>query len=178
METATHIFHVKSLHCDDCATLIDTTLRGLLGVRNAHATVKTREIRVELNPRQISPDSVSAAITELGFQLKLPPPAPTAGFVAPQVSDRAWQVLEPLFREGTPSQARRTRDERQIFEGIAYKHRAAVSWREVPPTFGPWQTLYARCARWRSDGTWAKLAAAARNSAVADELAWIESARE
>ena len=170
METATHIFHIKNMHCDACATLIDDTLRALPGVQTAHATYRTREVRVELDPRRTSPESVTSAITELGFQLK-PPTAPrtrSSAPVEPQVSDSAWRLLAPLLGDGTRT--------RLLFEGIAYKHRNAVPWREVPPTFGPWQTLYARLARWRSDGTWPRVTEAARHSTFADELAWVSSA--
>lgn len=177
VETATHIFHIRNMHCADCATLIDDTLRALPGVQSAHATLRTRKIHVELDPGQVSPATVSATITELGFQLKPPPepPRPTASPVEPQMSDPAWQVLEPLFRAGTAT-ATRTGDERLTLEGIAYKYRHDAPWREVPAKFGPWQTLYARLVRWRKDGTMARMAAAARDSAFAGELAWLESA--
>ena len=175
VETATHTFHLKTMHCTDCAALIDDTLRALPGVHNVHATLKTREIRVELDPLRTSPDTVSATITDLGFQLKAPP-IPRAGHpgesVEPQISEPAWRVLAPLFRDRDPGHAARTR---RVFEGIAYKARNDVSWREVPTAFGPWQTQYARLARWRKDGTWTKVIFAARQSAYADELAWVES---
>jgi transposase/copper chaperone CopZ len=175
VETATHIFRLRTMHCDDCAALIDDTLRELPGVRNADATLKTREIRVELDPLQTSPDTVSAAITDLGFQLKSPPAGRAGqpvGPVDPQVTDAAWRILEPSFQDRDRSHATRTR---HLFEGIAYKVRNDVPWRDVPTTFGAWQTLYARLARWRKDGTWERVAIAARHSAFADELAWIES---
>ncbi|MFI7679427.1 transposase [Actinophytocola sp. NPDC049390] len=169
VETATHTFHIKNMHCDDCASLIDDTLRALPGVHTAHAKYKTREVQVQLDPRRASPESVTAAIVELGFQLKPPsePKTRPAEPVEAQVSDAAWQLLEPLL--GDEARTRR------LFEGIAYKHRNGVPWREVHPAFGPWQTLYARLARWRSDGTWAKVAQAAQNSAFADELGWVAS---
>lgn len=170
VETATHTFHIKNMHCDDCAAIIDDTLRALPGVHTAHATYKTREVQVELDPRRMSTETVTAAIAELGFQLKLPsaPRTRPAEPVEPQVSDSAWRLLEPVLGD-----AARTR---HLFEGVAYKHRNGVPWREVPPAFGPWQTLYARLARWRSDGTWAKVAEAAQHSAFSGELAWVESA--
>ncbi|WP_318784843.1 transposase [Actinophytocola algeriensis] len=74
----------------------------------------------------------------------------------PQVSDAAWLALEPMLQ----SRGRHVRDVRQVFEGIAYEHRADVPWREIPTVFGPWQTLYAKYARWREDGTWTKLTSA------------------
>jgi transposase len=31
-------------------------------------------------------------------------------------------------------------------------------WREVPPYFGPWQTIYARYALWVRTGQWDRIA--------------------
>lgn len=173
----THVFRVVNMHCDDCAALIDETLLALPGVRHAHAAMGTREVRVVLDPALTGQDAVGTTITGLGFRLK-PPAAdlPPAGPVGRQVSDAAWAVLEPLLLASSPRRGR-ARDHRQLVEGIAYKYRAGVRWREVPAEFGPWQTLYARWARWRADGTWTRLATAARHRAdLADELAWLASA--
>jgi transposase/copper chaperone CopZ len=180
VETAVHIFRIRNMHCDDCAALIDDTLRAIPGVRTAHATYRTREIQVELDRLRTSPETVTAAITELGFQVRPPTIVPTQPVepVEQQVSDSAWRVLEPLLVSTNLHQTKRARAARQVFEGIAYKHREKVPWRDVPAKFGPWQTLYARLARWRSDGTWSTLTAAARHSAFADELAWLDSAAD
>lgn len=167
----THVFRVVTVHCDDCAALIDETLAALPGVHSAQATTATREVRVTLDPRRTGPDVVVTALTELGFRMKPTPQAPPpAGPPGSQVSDAAWAVLEPLL-----GMSRGRRDHRGILEGIAYKHRRDVRWREVPAEFGPWQTLYARWARWRTDGTLARLADVARqHPELADELAWLE----
>ncbi len=167
-EAATHTFHVRNMHCDDCAVLIDDTLRALPGVHTAHAMYKTRQVLVELDPLRTSRESVTAAITDLGFQLATPaaPKSPSATPVEPQVSDVTWRLLAPLL--GDAPRLRRQ------FEGIAYKHRHGVPWREVPPAFGPWQTLYARLARWRADGTWSRVAEAARHDTAGD-LTWVTS---
>jgi putative transposase len=173
----THVLRVVTMHCGDCAALIDETLAALPGVRNAHATLASREVEVTLDPARTGTDAVAAALTDLGFRLRPPAPDPLPAVPAgSQVSDAAWAVLEPLLRDRVPSRGR-TRDPRTLVEGIAYKHRADVRWREVPAEFGPWQTLYSWWARLRTDGTWAVLAAAAREHAdVADELAWLDSA--
>lgn len=178
METADHIFRIRNMHCDDCAALIDDTLRALPGVLSAYATYKTREIQVELDPHRTSLETVTDAITELGFQVRPPTVVPSQPVepVEQQVSDSAWRVLEPLLLNTKSHQTKRARAVRQVFEGIAYKHREKVPWRDVPAKFGPWQTLYARLARWRSDGTWTKLTTTAQHSAFSDELAWLESA--
>jgi transposase/copper chaperone CopZ len=165
-----HELHVKNMHCADCAALIDETLRALPGVRSARSTLETGRISVELDPRRPGPEAVIGAITELGFHLTRPAKAqPPERPPEAQVSDAAWRLLEPELRP----QGRQVRDVRQLFEGIAYKHRAGVQWREVPAAFGPWQTLYAKWARWCADGTWSRLVAAAGRH---EELAWMASA--
>jgi transposase/copper chaperone CopZ len=169
----THVFHVVNMHCGDCAALIDETLLALPGVHRAHATMRTRDVRVALDPLLTGPDAVAGAITGLGFRLRPPAPdPPPADPAGSQVSDAAWAVLAPLLapRRG------RALDHRRLVEGIAYKHRTGVRWRAVPAEFGPWQTLYARWARWRADGTWTRLAAAAQRAGLTEELAWLAAA--
>ncbi len=49
------------------------------------------------------------------------------------------------------------RDHRQVLEGIAYRYRVGCAWRDVPKTYGPWQTLWKRHARFSRDGTWDRI---------------------
>jgi transposase len=93
-----------------------------------------------------------------------------------QLSDGAWEVIEPLLPR-TGLRGGRWRDHRQVIEGIAYKYRSGMPWRDVPAEFGPWQTLYERFSRWSADGTWAKLLEAVQARADADgELDWMVAA--
>lgn len=39
-------------------------------------------------------------------------------------------------------------------EGIVYRYRTGVAWRDLPVEFGPWQTVWKRHRRFSSDGTW------------------------
>ena len=36
---------------------------------------------------------------------------------------------------------------------------SGAPWREVPSTYGPWQTIYARYALWVRTGLWDRIAA-------------------
>jgi transposase len=93
------------------------------------------------------------------------------------VSDSTWAVLEPLLPDRMPRRGGRWRDHRQVIEGIAFKYRVGVPWRDVPERFGPWQTLYERLSRWAADGTWAELVAAVQARAdLAGDLDWVVSA--
>lgn len=90
------------------------------------------------------------------------------------VSDEAWAWMEPLLPSSAGRRGGRWRDHRQVIEAIAFKYRAGVPWRDVPESFGPWQTLHYRHARWSADGTWARLLAKAQTDAdAAGELDWL-----
>lgn len=41
-----------------------------------------------------------------------------------------------------------------MVEGIIYRYRCGIAWRDVPAEFGPWQTIWKRHRRYSGDGTW------------------------
>lgn len=41
-----------------------------------------------------------------------------------------------------------------VVEGIIYRYRAGIAWRDLPERFGPWQTVWKRHRRFSGDGTW------------------------
>lgn len=41
-----------------------------------------------------------------------------------------------------------------MVEGIVYRYRTGVAWRDLPAEFGPWQTVWKRHARFSRNGTW------------------------
>lgn len=48
-------------------------------------------------------------------------------------------------------------DHRRVINGVLYRVRTGVQWRDLPERFGPWETIYKRHRRWSADGTWAML---------------------
>ncbi len=46
-----------------------------------------------------------------------------------------------------------------MVEGMVYRLRAGVPWRELPSRFGPWQTVWKRYHRFCADGTLAPILA-------------------
>jgi transposase len=41
--------------------------------------------------------------------------------------------------------------------GIYYILRTGIPWRDLPPEFGPWSSVYTRFRRWCASGLWARL---------------------
>ena len=73
------------------------------------------------------------------------------------LTDAQWVLLEPLLPSSKGKRSRPFRDHRQVLEGIVYRYRTGCAWRDVPDTYGPWQTLWKRHARFSRDGTWDRI---------------------
>jgi transposase len=65
-----------------------------------------------------------------------------------EITDQAWQEIEPLLPEYGQSGGQ-WRDHRTIINGILWKLRTGSPWRDLPERYGPWQTCYDRFNRWR-----------------------------
>lgn len=64
------------------------------------------------------------------------------------------------------------RDHRQVVEAIVYRYRCGIAWRDLPESFGPWQTVWKRHRRYSEDGTWDRIHA--RLLAEADAVGAID----
>jgi transposase len=80
------------------------------------------------------------------------PTVPVAGRA--DLTDAQWAVLEPLLpRRARPGRPRKWLL-RQLIDGIRWRTRAGAPWRDVPPEYGPWESVYGLFRRWQLDGTW------------------------
>jgi transposase len=46
---------------------------------------------------------------------------------------------------------------RQLIDGIRFRVRTGVQWRDLPDRYGPWQTVYGLFRRWQRDRTWKRI---------------------
>lgn len=68
------------------------------------------------------------------------------------------------------------RNHRQVVEGIAYRYRCGIAWRDLPEQFGPWQTVWKRHRRFAADGVWDRIHAVLLTQAdAAGEIDWTVS---
>jgi transposase len=72
------------------------------------------------------------------------------------LTDAEWALLAPLLPPA-PTGRPRTRDLREIVNGIFYILRTGCQWRYLPADYGPWSTVAYHFYRWRDDGTWAAI---------------------
>lgn len=73
------------------------------------------------------------------------------------LSDDQWDLIEPLLPPQRSGKGRPMRDHRQVVEGVIYRYRCGIAWRDLPAAFGPWQTVWKRHRRFSEDGTWDKI---------------------
>ena len=63
------------------------------------------------------------------------------------LSDDEWSRIEPYLPRGRRG-ARRV-DDRRVISGIIHMLKTGARWRDCPPDYGPYTTIYNRFNRWR-----------------------------
>ncbi|MFI1249526.1 IS5 family transposase [Streptomyces anulatus] len=71
-----------------------------------------------------------------------------------ELTDREWELLAPLIPRAVRGRPRA--EDRQIINGMVYKIRTGISWRDLPERYGSWQTVYTRFRRYAIDGVFTR----------------------
>ena len=72
------------------------------------------------------------------------------------LTNEEWARLKPHLPE-SGRRGGRWVSHRRIINGILYRNRTGVPWRDLPAWFGKWKTVYERHRRWSANGTWDKI---------------------
>ncbi|MFJ8770343.1 IS5 family transposase [Streptomyces clavifer] len=68
-----------------------------------------------------------------------------------------WATLEELLPKGTKAGRPPVWSRRQLIDGIRFRVRTGVPWRDVPVEYGPWGRVYDLFRRWQRNGTWHRI---------------------
>ena len=68
------------------------------------------------------------------------------------LNDAEWRRIKPLLPRGRRG-AHRV-DDRRVISGIMHMLRSGARWRDCPPDYGPYTTIYNRFNRWSRQGVW------------------------
>ena len=79
------------------------------------------------------------------------------------LTDDEWSVIAPLL-PNKPRGVPRV-DDRRVLNGIFYILRTGSPWRDLPPRYGPYTTVYNRYNRWAKQGVWLRVFEALRTQA-------------
>src|ERR1700761_1137854 len=84
--------------------------------------------------------------------------------------DAQWRVRDPLLPRGKRPGRPPKWTKRQLIDGVRWRTRVGAPWRDVPPAYGHWHTVYGLFRRWQRNGTWARILAALQARADAAGL--------
>lgn len=73
---------------------------------------------------------------------------------ASDLTDKQWQVLDPLLPQQKEGGRDRQVDLREIINAINYRTRTGCAWEMLPHDFPPKSTVYEYYRAWQRDGTW------------------------
>jgi transposase len=78
------------------------------------------------------------------------------------LTDREWEILEPLIPPAKEGGRPRTTGMRDILNAIFYVDRTGCQWRALPHDFPPWSTVWGYFRAFRDNGTWQRMHTALR----------------
>lgn len=73
------------------------------------------------------------------------------------LKDNQWERIAPLLpgKEGDPG--RSGEDNRRFLEGVLWLVRTGAPWRDLPPHFGKWGSVWKRFKRWADKGVFKRI---------------------
>ena len=71
------------------------------------------------------------------------------------LTDKAWEALKQILKE--TGRVYNKYEHRNTLEGILYRMRTGVQWRDLPEEFGRWNTVFRRFNLWSKNGVLQKL---------------------
>ena len=73
------------------------------------------------------------------------------------ISDHEWNLLEPHLSGRRGQWGGIAKDNRLFINAVFWILRTGAPWRDLPPDYGKWGTVYQRFRRWSKKGVWAKI---------------------
>jgi transposase len=73
------------------------------------------------------------------------------------LNDEQWERVGPLLPGKPGDPGRSASDNRIFFEAVLWMARVGAPWRDLPETFGNWNTAFRRFRRWAQKGVFERL---------------------
>ena len=73
------------------------------------------------------------------------------------ISDRSWALIEPLVPGTVRDPGVTAKDTRLFLEAILWRVRVGGPWRDLPPGFGEWNSVFRRFRRWAQRGVFQRI---------------------
>jgi transposase len=73
------------------------------------------------------------------------------------LSDAQWERIAPLLPGKAGDRGVTARDNREFLEAVLWRVRAGAPWRDIPPEFGAWNSIFRRFRRWAASGVFERV---------------------
>jgi transposase len=73
------------------------------------------------------------------------------------ISDRSWEAIEPLVSGTVRDRGVTAKDTRLFLEAVLWRVRVGSPWRDLPPGFGAWNSVFRRFRRWAEKGVFQRI---------------------
>lgn len=74
-----------------------------------------------------------------------------------ELRDDQWKKIKDLLPGRKADPGRTARNNRKFIDAILWIARTGAHWRELPGSFGPWNSVFQRYNRWSKAGVWERL---------------------
>ncbi|OAI30881.1 hypothetical protein A1351_00700 [Methylosinus sp. R-45379] len=85
-----------------------------------------------------------------------------------RLDDGEWALCAGFVIETGTKRGRPPRDHRRVMDGVLWIARTGSAWRDLPPHYGNWSTVYRQFLRWSDAGQWRLLREAAKAAGSAE----------
>ena len=69
------------------------------------------------------------------------------------LTDKQWKQLQKVLPKRRPGPVSKLGD-RLFIDAVLYRAKVGMPWRDLPPRFGPWKSVYNRFNNWAERGVW------------------------
>ena len=74
-----------------------------------------------------------------------------------ELTDLDWRRIEALVSGREGDKGRHGEDNRLFVDAVLWIARAGAPWRDLPPQFGNWNSVFQRFRRWAKRGVWERI---------------------
>ena len=73
------------------------------------------------------------------------------------INDRSWSIIEPLVPGTVRDRGVTAKNTRLFLEAVLWRVRVGSPWRDLPPGFGAWNSIFRRFRRWALNGVFKRI---------------------
>jgi putative transposase len=74
-----------------------------------------------------------------------------------ELTNAQWRRIEHLVPGKEGDKGRHGEDNRLFVDAVLWIARAGAPWRDLPPAFGNWNSVFQRFRRWAKKGAWERI---------------------